>query len=224
MACKFVPISAVVCFFESSFERNRAGRELTCGRVKTTTLTLAFLEPDAQSLVDRLRRQERSALAEAYDLYHGSVRALATRVVGDQALAEDLLQEVFVALPQAIHRFEGRAQLKTFLLSMVLNHAKHYVRAAARRRAMASRFGREPRAVSLDGESEASRSEIARLLERALDELPLEQRAAFVLLELEERTSVEAAEIVGIPEATMRTRLFHAKRKLRERLEEWGMR
>ncbi len=45
-----------------------------------------------------------------------------------------------------------------------------------------------------------------------------------MLLELEERTSVEAAEIVGIPEATMRTRLFHAKRKLRERLEEWGMR
>ena len=88
---------------------------------------------------------------------------------------------------------------------------------------MAERFSAEPRAVALDGVSEASRAEIARLLERAMDELTLEHRTAFVLLELEERTSVEAAEIVGVPEATMRTRLFHAKKKLRELLAEWGM-
>lgn len=190
----------------------------------TATSTLTFLDHEAQSLVERLRRNERAALAEAYDAHHVGARALARRVVGDEGLAEDLVQEVFLALPRAIHGFEGRSQLRTFVLSMVINHAKHYVRAAARRRAMAERWGREPRASLLDGESEASRAEIARLLERALDELPLEQRAAFVLLELEERTSVEAAEIVGVPEATMRTRLFHAKRKLRERLEAWGMR
>lgn len=192
--------------------------------MKTTTLPHTFLDTEALSLVERLKLGERAAFAEVYDRHQLQVRALARRVVGDESLAQDLAQEVFVALPQAIHNFEGRSRLKTFLLSMVLNHAKHYVRAAARRRAMASRFGREPHAVSLDGESEASRAEIARLLERALDELTLEHRTAFVLLELEERTSTDAAEIVGVPEATMRTRLFHAKRKLRERLEEWGMR
>jgi RNA polymerase sigma-70 factor (ECF subfamily) len=192
--------------------------------VLTATSTLSFLDADSEALVDRLRRNDRAALAQVYDQHHAAARGLARRVVGDDALAEDLLQEVFLALPNAARGFEGRSQLRTFVLSMVVNHAKHYVRAAARRRAMAERFGREPRAVSLDGETEASRAEIARLLERALDELPLDQRAAFVLLEVEERTSVEAAEILGVPEGTMRTRLFHAKRKLRERLEEWGMR
>jgi RNA polymerase sigma-70 factor (ECF subfamily) len=47
----------------------------------------------------------------------------------------------------------------------------------------------------------------------------MEQRVAIVLCVVEERTSVEAAEIVGVPEATMRTRVFHARRKLRELME-----
>ena len=56
-------------------------------------------------------------------------------------------------------------------------------------------------------------------LTRALDDLPLDQRVAFVLCEVEERTSREVAEIVGVPEATVRTRLFHAKKKLRVLLQ-----
>ena len=58
----------------------------------------------------------------------------------------------------------------------------------------------------------------------ALDALPIEQRVAFVLCEVEDRTSREAAEIIGAPEGTVRTRLFHAKRKLREELENRGFR
>ena len=50
----------------------------------------------------------------------------------------------------------------------------------------------------------------------ALDQLPIEQRVAVVLSEIEERTSAEIATIVGAPEGTVRTRVFHAKRKLRE--------
>ncbi len=79
---------------------------------------------------------------------------------------------------------------------------------AARQRAR-SRDGRAPaRAVAA--------------LTRALDTLPIEQRIAFVLCEVEERSSPDAAEIVGVPEGTLRTRLFHAKRKLREQLAREG--
>jgi RNA polymerase sigma-70 factor (ECF subfamily) len=192
--------------------------------VLSLTLTFDDLSGSSDALVERLRRHERSALGEAFDAYHAPVRALARRVVGEDAAAEDLVQEVFVALPRAIQRFEGRARLKTFLLSMVLNHAKHHVRAAVRRRALADRFGKVQARAFVDGVEEVSRSELAWLLTRALDQLPLEQRLAFVLMELEERTSAEAGEIAGAPEATMRTRLFHAKRRLREQLEEWGVR
>lgn len=75
-----------------------------------------------------------------------------------------------------------------------------------------------------DPERGASDRQLADALQRALDALPLDQRVAFVLCEVEERTSVEAAEITGAPEATMRTRLFHAKRKLRELLTAEGIR
>jgi len=192
--------------------------------VSLATSQLTFLDQEQDSLLVRLREHDRAALGEVYDAHNGVARGLARRVVGDESLAEDLVQEVFLGLPSAAQNFEGRSQLRTFVLSMVINHAKHYVRAAARRRAMAERYAHEPKGVALDGETEASRAELARLLERALDELPLEQRAAFVLLELEERTSVEASEILDVPEGTVRTRLFHAKRKLREQLTEWGVR
>jgi len=57
----------------------------------------------------------------------------------------------------------------------------------------------------------------------ALDALPINQRVAFVLVEIEERSSVEAARIADVPESTMRTRLLHAKRRLRELLRKRGV-
>jgi RNA polymerase sigma-70 factor (ECF subfamily) len=89
------------------------------------------------------------------------------------------------------------------------------VRAAARRRSAFEKLGHEPEVRVGDPEHDVRRRELARLLTRALDELPIDQRVAFVLCEVEERTSREVAEIVGVPEATVRTRLFHAKKRLR---------
>ena len=184
----------------------------------------ACFENDASGLVDRLRRQDRLALGEAYDAHQAAARRLARRLVGEDAAAEDLVQEAFVLLPRAVHNFDGNAALRTFILAIVVNCARHHVRGAARRRRLAERYGGEPRALALDGDAEAGRRDLARLLTRALDELTLEQRTAFVLMELEEHTSIDAGALAGAPEATMRTRLFHAKRNLRERLEAWGAR
>jgi RNA polymerase sigma-70 factor (ECF subfamily) len=71
-----------------------------------------------------------------------------------------------------------------------------------------------------DATDELARKRLAAKLWAALDELPIDQRVVFVLCEVEQRTSVEVAAIVGAPEGTVRTRLFHAKRKLREALED----
>jgi RNA polymerase sigma-70 factor, ECF subfamily len=69
----------------------------------------------------------------------------------------------------------------------------------------------------------AHRARLAAALLRALDALPIEQRAAFVLCEVEERTSAEVGRILGVPDATVRTRLFHAKKKLSEALARQGL-
>jgi RNA polymerase sigma-70 factor (ECF subfamily) len=175
---------------------------------------------DEAAFIARLRDGELAALGEAYDRHHAHVRAFARRLVGDDAAAEDLVQETFVALPQAIHGYRAGAALRTFLIGIAVNHARHHVRAAARRRATMSRFASEPRPACGDPERDAARLQLAAALTRALDELPVEQRAAFVLCEVEERTSAEAAIIMRVPEGTVRTRIFHARRKLRALLEE----
>ena len=93
-----------------------------------------------------------------------------------------------------------------------------------RRRAAVGRFESEPPPSSPNPEDEVRRGQLAAALTRALDALPLEQRVAVVLCAVEERTSAEAAQIVGVPEGTIRTRAFHAKRKLREVLNNEGRR
>ncbi len=181
-------------------------------------------DDDDESLVARLTRAEPAAVGEAYDAHHGAIRAFAKRLVGESAAAEDLLHEVFVTLPRAIRSYRGESSLRTFLISIAVNHARHHTRSAARRRRALESLAREPSANSADPEHDARRKELARLLTRALDELSWDQRVAFVLCEVEERTSREAAEIVGAPEATIRTRLFHAKKRLRALLEKEGVR
>ena len=176
------------------------------------------------ALVARLRRGESAAVGEAYDLHHVAVRGFARRLVGEDAAAEDLVHEVFVTLPRAIQRFEAEASLCTFLVSIAINHARHHLRAASRRRVALERFAREPEARPHDPEQHAVRASLARALNRALDTLPLDQRVVFVLCEVEERTSIEVAGIVGAPEGTVRTRLFHARKKLRDELEREGIR
>lgn len=175
-------------------------------------------------LVERLQEGDVSALGELYDQHAPALLAFARRLVGDGDAAKDLVHEVFMTVPTAIQRFEGNASLRTFLVSIAVNHARHHVRSAARRRAAGDRLAREPLASSGTPEQTLTRERLAQALSSALDALPLDQRVAFVLCEVEERTSREVGEIVGAPEATVRTRLFHAKKKLREELERRGVR
>jgi RNA polymerase sigma-70 factor, ECF subfamily len=191
-------------------------------------LVLAFpasADPsDQRSLVDRLRAGDAAALGEAYDLHNAYVRAFARTLVGDDAIAEDVVQEAFVALPRAIHRFDEGSTLRTFLIGIVVNHARHAVRAAARRRAMAERFAAQPAAASTTPEADMRHRQLAEALSRALDALSMAHRLAFVLCELQELSAVECAALLDIPEATVRTRVFNAKRKLRAWFERRGIR
>lgn len=180
-------------------------------------------DPNVGDLVWRLGEGEQSALAEAYERHHDVVRAFARRLLGDHDAAEDLVHDVFLTLPKAARRFEGRSSLRTFLLSIAVHRCRQHVRSAARYREAKERYARVPRPASAPGPSEAhGGSEMAEVLARALDGLPLDQRVAFVLCAIEERTSAEAARIVGVPENTIRTRTMRARQKLRELLEREG--
>jgi RNA polymerase sigma-70 factor (ECF subfamily) len=184
-----------------------------------STEALLMDGPPRDAIAERIAQGELGAVAEAYELHHAAVRGFARRLVGDEAIAEDLVHEVFVTLPSAIRSFRYDASLRSFLISIAVNHARHHIRAAGRRRAAMERLSEHPAPTAPSTpEEDVIRKRLALSLSRALDGLPDDQRVAFVLCEVEERSSSEVAQIVGAPEATVRTRLYHARRKLRDTL------
>jgi RNA polymerase sigma-70 factor, ECF subfamily len=173
---------------------------------------------DEALLVDALAEGDVAALALAFDRWHQRVRVLARRLLSDPAAAEDVVQDVFTALPRAARRFRGDADLETFLLGIAVKAVRRHRRAALRRRKALERLRVAEARRPIDPEEDAYRRELGERLATALDALPLPQRVAFVLCEVEELTAGQAAAIADAPEATIRTRLFHARRRLRDLL------
>ncbi len=198
-----------------------------CGHhASVTAVPLSLVVPVDQEnppdLVARLRTGDREAVEHAYVEHHAAIRGFARRLVGDEMAAEDIVHETFVTLPRAIRRFRGEASLRSFLIGVAANHSRRFVRSAIRRRRASERLAEHDAMLptTIDATDELIRKRMADRLLSALDTLPLDQRIVFVLCEVEQRSSVEVSAIVDAPEGTVRTRLFHAKRKLRELLED----
>lgn len=171
-------------------------------------------------LVARIVRAEQSAIDLVYRAHHKVLRAFAQRVIGEPAAAEDLVHDLFVQLPTLVRGFRGQSTLRSFLLGVAANLSHRYIRAASRRRAALARLAQGELTQSGTPSIDQAQRERARTLYSALDTLTTEQRSAFVLCEVEERSADEVAEILGIPAATVRTRCFHARKKLVEKLKE----
>jgi RNA polymerase sigma-70 factor (ECF subfamily) len=151
--------------------------------------------------------------------YERLVFALLGRMVGRGPHVEDLAQETFLRAFRAFATFhpDGPAKVTTWLLTI------------ATRLAIDERRKRAPH-LELDGdeaapeatgpERELLRSELRDQIEQAALGLSAEQRAVFLLCDVHGATMAEAAEIVGIVEATVKTRLFRARARMRARLEE----
>ncbi len=167
-----------------------------------------------QTLTARIRAHESAAIDEAYRLHHQPLRNFAQRLLGDRSLAEDLLHDVFVTLPSTVQNFRGEGSFRAFLLGVTAYRSRSYLRAAGRRRAALTRFQdvqtEEPSSPEVDCERLKQRRELM----CALDKLPHEQRTALVLCEVEERNVADVAHILGVPEGTVRSRCFHARKKL----------
>jgi RNA polymerase sigma-70 factor (ECF subfamily) len=190
------------------------------------TQSLLFSAPrpaQAPDLVAVLAARDATALAQVYAEHRAALCAFCSRLLGDRAAAEDLTHDVFLRLPELIHKLEPGRSLRAFLLAIASNRAQHYRRAAARRRKLAERFVQEPAGTALQPDDAAEQRWVQSQIARALQHLPPEQQAAFALAELEGQDAASIAQRLSIPEATARTRLFHARRKLRVILSAWGL-
>jgi len=167
------------------------------------------LEP---GLLERCQAGERAALRAFVEHYQGAVFALLSRIIGQHPEVEDLAQETFLRAIRALPGFdmEGAARLSTWLLTIATRLALDVCR--KRRRELRPSLA-EPVSVATP-EHEAQRAQLRGAIAAAVDDLPDDQRAAFVLAEFHGFAIEDIAGALQAPANTVKTRLFRARAKL----------
>jgi RNA polymerase sigma-70 factor, ECF subfamily len=180
-------------------------------------------------LVALARGRDEAAIRELIRRNNQRLFRVARAVLRDDAEAEDVVQETYVKAFTRLDGFQGRAQFSTWLTRIALNEAfgrrrRKRPTATLEDVEAAQTGGAElipfPGSASpLDPEATANRGEMGRLLEELVDDLPEVFRVVFVLREVEEMSTEEVATFLEINPATVKTRLFRARKLLREAME-----
>ena len=179
--------------------------------------------PD-ESLAQKVLAGDKAAFEAIMRRHNRAMFRTARAILRDDAEAEDALQEAYLQAYRPLGSYRGSARLSTWLARVVANEALMRLRKQSRRSAIVPiHAGVEVEDSDQSGgvsmknpESEARRAEMRRLLEERIDALPGAYRAVFMLRAVEEYSVEETAKILGIPEATVRSRLFRARSLLRE--------
>lgn len=189
---------------------------------------LAAATPDSSNdveLVQRIARRDHAAFEALMRRHNSQLFRVARTILKDDGEAEDAVQDAYIDAYRHAATFKGGAQVRTWLTRIVINQALMRLRRQRRERVVVPFTGdAERQEVDVVDErmespsSAASRAELRRILERRIDDLPLNFRTVFVMREVDEMTTAEIAECLSIPEATVRTRVFRARALLRESL------
>jgi len=178
------------------------------------------MRDDEAALVVRLRAGEEDAFREFVTTYQDRILAVVARV-GGASDAEDLAQETFIKALGAIDRFEGQSALFTWLYRIAVNTARDFLAHRRRRPAVALEDASVDPVSDADRPDEALAREDDRIrIRRALARLPEPFRSTLVLREMEGNTYEEIATILGVSIGTVESRIFRARRKLRNILEQ----
>jgi RNA polymerase sigma-70 factor, ECF subfamily len=173
-------------------------------------------------LIGRIAAGDRLAMQVLFARHHVRVYRFVLRLVRNEATAEDLISDVFLDVWRQAGKFEGRSAVSTWMLSI----ARFKALSALRRRPEEELD--EETAESIEDESDnpevaLAKKDKAAVLRECLTKLSTEHREVVDLVYYHEKSVEEVAEIVGIPEATVKTRMFYARKKLSELLKEQGV-
>lgn len=178
---------------------------------------LAHLSDEA--LVALVARSEETALAELYDRVGGTAYGLAYRIIRDEALAEDAVQEAFLGLWRSAGSFvPERAKASTWILTLVHRRAVDLVRREQRRRTEPIESAPEPVGGSTEDDAWAGLER--ERVQGALAQLPDPQREAIELAYYGGYSQSELAERLGQPLGTIKSRMFSGLSRLQELLDE----
>ena len=173
-------------------------------------------------LIARIAGGDRLAMQVLFARHQVRVYRFVLRLVRNEATAEDLISDVFLDVWRQAGKFEGRSAVSTWMLSI----ARFKALSALRRRPeqeLDDETAEQIEDQSDDPEVALAKKDKAAVLRQALSKLSAEHREIVDLVYYHEKSVEEVAGIVGIPEATVKTRMFYARKKLSELLKEQGI-
>lgn len=194
-------------------------------------------------LLDRLRDGDERAFEALIDQHTLAMLRLAQLYVPTRAVAEEVVQETWLAVVRGLGSFEGRSSLRTWIFRILLNKAKSSGLAERRNLPLDDLDGGDAEAHAVDPSRFAGRPrgywssppnhwdelpedrllarETLAVMERAMEGLPRGQQAVFELRDLQHWTAVEVCEALGITEANQRVLLHRARGRMRTAIEEY---
>lgn len=190
------------------------------------------MEPDAE-LLRRLRTGDERAFVALVERYNGSMLRLALLFVPSRAVAEEVVQDTWLAVLRGLAAFEGRSSLRTWIFTILVNRARStgvreqrsFPVADAGPVVDASRFGpggawsAPPDHWIEEAEDRIDAGKLADLLRSAVGGLPARQREVVLLRDVEGMSSADVCSVLAISEANQRVLLHRGRGKLRQVLE-----
>jgi RNA polymerase sigma-70 factor, ECF subfamily len=173
-----------------------------------------------ESLIERAKSGDKHAFGELFTRHHGRIYATCARMLASAADAEDAVQHTFLEAWRCLPAFEGRSRFTTWLTRIAIYTC------LGNRRKRARITYEEPNEASADvvrtqwaqplmsPDDTAAHAARKKAVEEILQRIGIKKRAVLVMADFEGMTSPEIARAIDVPEATVRTRLFHARKEL----------
>ncbi len=198
---------------------------------------LAVSKETEQQLVERLRAGDTETFTSLVDRYHRLLLHLCRAYVSTPSVAEEIVQETWMAVVDGLGKFEGRSTLRSWICAIAINHARMR-RRKDRRMVLLSVFDgdnagesstetetvADPRAAlartwdERTPEALLAGAQAGRALARAVDELPPAMRIVLVLRDIEGLSAAEVCQLLNITDANQRVLLHRARARLRDAL------
>jgi RNA polymerase sigma-70 factor, ECF subfamily len=183
---------------------------------------LSALEVGDDILIGRIAGGDRLAMQALYARHHVKVFRFVLRLVRNEASAQDLINEVFLDVWRQAGRFEGRSAVSTWILAI----ARFKALSSMRRRTEAMLD--EETAEAIEDQADTpdvtlQKKNMGEILRQCLTKLSPDHREIIDLVYYHEKSVEDVAKIVDIPENTVKTRMFYARKKLAELLREAGV-
>ena len=175
-----------------------------------------------EALIARIASGDRDAMRALYLKHHVRVYRFVMRLVRSQTVAEDVISDVFLDVWRQAGSFEGRSAVSTWLLAIARFKALSVLRRRPDEELNDTGAAAVPDPTD-DPEVAIQKKDTGEILRECLNALSREHREVIDLVYYHEKTVEEVAEIVGIPEATVKTRMFYARKKLARLLKSAGV-